>query len=193
MHFPCALSRKFLWPRKFWNKTQIKLRWDVIPCSAIGTAARKPDGQPADKNRRRLIWGLLGGYLGINFLMFLRFFFPRALYEPNTSVNIGFPSAFQQGVNQEFLQSNRLWVVLEPGRLVRDFRAMHAPGMHAGLAAATKYVSLPVPRKRIRSGRRQFRGPRAAAHGPMQSHAAGATERFKWTQAISLCRIRAPE
>jgi cytochrome b6-f complex iron-sulfur subunit len=73
--------------------------------------------QPVDKNRRRLIWGLLGGYLGVNFLMFLRFFFPRALYEPNTNVNIGFPSAFQQGVNQQFLQSNRLWVVREPGRL----------------------------------------------------------------------------
>jgi cytochrome b6-f complex iron-sulfur subunit len=77
----------------------------------------RPDGQPTDKNRRRLIWGLLGGYLGINFLMFLRFFFPRVLYEPNTNVNIGYPSGFQQGVNQQFLQSNRLWVVLEPGRL----------------------------------------------------------------------------
>ncbi len=38
---------------------------------------KKQDGLPPDRNRRRMIWGLLGGYLGINFLMFLRFFFPR--------------------------------------------------------------------------------------------------------------------
>jgi cytochrome b6-f complex iron-sulfur subunit len=86
------------------------------PHPKTATGDKRQD-QPRDKNRRRVIWGLLGGYLGINFLMFLRFFFPRALYEPNTNVNIGFPSGFQQGVNQQFLQSNRLWVVLEPGRL----------------------------------------------------------------------------
>ncbi len=88
-----------------------------IPVPQKIVPGKKPDGQPPDKNRRRIVWGLLGGYLGINFLMFLRFFFPRVLYEPNTNVNIGYPTAFQQGVNQEFLQSNRLWVVLEPGRL----------------------------------------------------------------------------
>jgi cytochrome b6-f complex iron-sulfur subunit len=78
---------------------------------------RKQSGRRIDRERRRFVWGLIGGYLGINFLMFLRFFFPRALYEPNTIVNIGFPSGFQEGVNQQFLQSNRMWVVLEPGRL----------------------------------------------------------------------------
>ena len=77
----------------------------------------KPAQQRINQERRRFAWGLIGGYLGINFLMFLRFFFPRALYEPNTSVNIGFPSAFQLGVNQGFLQSNRMWVIVEPGRL----------------------------------------------------------------------------
>jgi cytochrome b6-f complex iron-sulfur subunit len=77
----------------------------------------RPNAEPPDKNRRRLVWGLIGGYLGINFLMFLRFFFPRALYEPNTIVNIGYATDFAQGVNQQFLQSNRLWVILEPGRL----------------------------------------------------------------------------
>jgi cytochrome b6-f complex iron-sulfur subunit len=77
----------------------------------------KPSIAQIDKDRRRMIWACIGGYLGINFLMFLRFFFPRALYEPNTIVNVGFPTAFQLGVNQQFLQSNRIWVVVEPGRL----------------------------------------------------------------------------
>lgn len=79
--------------------------------------SKKTSEGPPDKERRRFIWGMIYGYLGINFLMFLRFFFPRALYEPNTIVNIGYPTAFAQGVNQDFLQSNRIWVVLEPGRL----------------------------------------------------------------------------
>jgi cytochrome b6-f complex iron-sulfur subunit len=87
------------------------------PISPPKSADRKRAEQRINKERRQFAWGLIGAYLGINFLMFLRFFFPRALYEPNTNVNIGFPSAFQLGVNQQFLQSNRLWVVVEPGRL----------------------------------------------------------------------------
>jgi cytochrome b6-f complex iron-sulfur subunit len=102
---------------------QVQERTEINPAASSAPAAqsvsgnKKHDGQAPDKNRRRMIWGFIGAYLGVNFLMFLRFFFPRALYEPNTIVNIGFPTDFQQGVNQEFLQSNRLWVVLEPGRL----------------------------------------------------------------------------
>jgi cytochrome b6-f complex iron-sulfur subunit len=49
--------------------------------------------------------------------MFLRFFLPRALFEPNTNVNIGHASDFQLGVNQQFLMSHRIWVIKEPSRL----------------------------------------------------------------------------
>ena len=72
---------------------------------------------PPDRMRRRVIWTAIGGYLGVNFLMFLRFFFPRALYEPNTVFSIGYPSDFDLGVNQQFLMSNRIWVIKEPDRL----------------------------------------------------------------------------
>lgn len=95
--------------------TEAPQKTAATPKTPAGDA--RHSSQPPDPNRRRLVWGLIGGYLGINFLMFLRFFFPRALYEPNTIVNIGYPTDFAQGVNQQFLQSNRLWVVLEPGRL----------------------------------------------------------------------------
>jgi len=67
--------------------------------------------------RRRLIWAGMGGYLGVNFLMFLRYFYPRALFEPSTKVNVGYPSDFHIGVNQEFLQSHRIWVRKDPGRI----------------------------------------------------------------------------
>src|SRR5580698_11455045 len=69
------------------------------PAAKASTA--KSDAPPPDRMRRRLIWTAVGGYLGINFLMFLRFFFPRALYEPNTVFSIGFPADFALGVNQQ--------------------------------------------------------------------------------------------
>jgi cytochrome b6-f complex iron-sulfur subunit len=68
-------------------------------------------------SRRRIVWACIWGYLGVNFLMFLRFFFPRALYEPNTVFTIGYPSDFNLGIDQRFLMSNRCWVVREPDRI----------------------------------------------------------------------------
>ena len=56
----------------------------------VKASAEKAGAQaPPDRMRRRVIWTAIGGYLGVNFLMFLRFFFPRALYEPNTVFSIG--------------------------------------------------------------------------------------------------------
>ncbi len=67
--------------------------------SATSAAAAAPDAKGAAKEinttRRRIVWACIWGYLGVNFLMFLRFFsFPRALYEPNTIFTIGYPSDF---------------------------------------------------------------------------------------------------
>jgi cytochrome b6-f complex iron-sulfur subunit len=93
----------------------------AAPASAAAKPAAKSSkgdsAEPPDKMRRRVIWGMIYGYLGINFLMFLRFFFPRALYEPNTVFNIGYPSDFGIGIDQRFLMTNRVWVVREPDRI----------------------------------------------------------------------------
>ena len=93
----------------------------AAPASAAAKPAAKSSkgdsAAPPDKMRRRVIWGMIYGYLGINFLMFLRFFFPRALYEPNTVFNIGYPSDFGIGIDQRFLMTNRVWVVREPDRI----------------------------------------------------------------------------
>ena len=67
--------------------------------------------------RRRLIWTAVGGYLGVNLLMFLRFFFPRALFEPNTVFSIGYPADFALGIDLRFQITNRIWVVREPDRI----------------------------------------------------------------------------
>ena len=85
------------------------------------TPAKKPtESQPRvepDKMRRRLIWTCIWGYLGVNFLMFLRFFFPRALFEPKTVFSIGYPSDFGMGVDTKFQREYRVWVDRVPGRL----------------------------------------------------------------------------
>ncbi|HUB33595.1 MAG TPA: Rieske 2Fe-2S domain-containing protein, partial [Bryobacteraceae bacterium] len=62
------------------------------------------------RRRRFVRWAVLGT-LGVNFLMFLRFFFPRVLYEPRTRFRIGFPSDFGFGVDTKFQSSHRIWVV----------------------------------------------------------------------------------
>lgn len=79
-----------------------------------------------NKLRRRIIWTAVWGYLAASFFMFLRFFFPRALFEPSAVHTIGFPSDFSLGVNEKYKQAYRIWVVKEPDRLFVIFaRCVH--------------------------------------------------------------------
>src|ERR1051325_6868095 len=93
---------------------------NVSPAKPAAAAPAKPSAKassdksaapPPDLMRRRIIWTALGGYLGVNFLMFLRFFFPRALYEPKTKFKIGYPGDFGFGVDTKFQNQYRIWVV----------------------------------------------------------------------------------
>jgi cytochrome b6-f complex iron-sulfur subunit len=61
--------------------------------------------------RRRFVMAAVLGTLSVNLLMFLRFFFPRALYEPKTRFRIGYPSDFGFGVDTKFQNQYRIWVV----------------------------------------------------------------------------------
>ncbi len=92
------------------------------PAAASPKAAAKPTQEngsnaPPNRMRRRVIWACIWGYLGVNFLMFLRFFFPRALFEPKTVFSIGYPSDFGMGVETKFQRDYRIWVDRVPGRL----------------------------------------------------------------------------
>jgi cytochrome b6-f complex iron-sulfur subunit len=69
------------------------------------------------KMRRRFVWSTLTAFLITNFLMFLRFFFPRVLFEPSSKFRIGYPSDFGLGVDERFKQSHRIWVVREPDKM----------------------------------------------------------------------------
>ncbi len=90
------------------------------PAAAKAAAKKATDSSspsPIDKMRRRIIWSCVWGYLGVNFLMFLRFFFPRALFEPKTVFSIGFPGDFADGVETKFQRDYRIWVDRVPGRI----------------------------------------------------------------------------
>jgi hypothetical protein len=44
--------------------------------NAPSSPGAKAAVKEANNSRRRILWARIGGYLGVNFLMFLRFFFP---------------------------------------------------------------------------------------------------------------------
>jgi cytochrome b6-f complex iron-sulfur subunit len=71
--------------------------------------------------RRKMVVALLGGFLATDFLMFLRFFFPRALYEPKTTFVVGNPSDFALGVDTRFQNDDRVWVVRDAEGLFAIF------------------------------------------------------------------------
>ena len=69
------------------------------------------------RSRRRMVGILTGGFLTTNLLMFLRFFFPRTIFEPRTQFPIGLPADFPIGVDTRFQKSKRIWVVRTSDRL----------------------------------------------------------------------------
>jgi cytochrome b6-f complex iron-sulfur subunit len=75
----------------------------------------KPDDEGDDSKqiarRRRFVMASVLGFLGVNFVMFLRFFLPRTLFEPKTTFRIGYPSDFGFGVDTKFQNQYRIWVV----------------------------------------------------------------------------------
>ena len=81
------------------------------------TVASEPPPDPLQTMRRRIIWASVGGFLATCFLMFLRFFLPRTLFEPSTVFRVGYPSDFGFGVDTKFQQDYRIWVVRNAERL----------------------------------------------------------------------------
>jgi len=92
---------------------------------AVGTSAAartktvesQSPADPVNTMRRRITWIAIGGFLATCFLMFLRFFLPRTLFEPSTVFRIGYPSDFGFGVDTKFQQDFRVWVVRNAERM----------------------------------------------------------------------------
>ncbi len=107
------------------DQTETKTAETAAPVAPAGAGQKAPakpsaDKKPSDapdRGRRRLIWAFVWGYMGVNFLMFLRFFFPRTLFEPSTVFAVGYPADFNLGVETKFQKEDRVWVVKEPDKL----------------------------------------------------------------------------
>ena len=84
--------------------------------------------QATSERRRRIVWACVAGYLVTNFLMFLRFFLPRTLFEPKTQFSIGYPSDIGLGVETKFQKDYRIWVVRNAERIF----AIYARCTHLG-------------------------------------------------------------
>jgi cytochrome b6-f complex iron-sulfur subunit len=80
------------------------------------------------KVRRRMVVASMLGFLGVDFLMFLRFFFPRVLYEPSTVFTVGIPADFTGGVDTGFVDKDRIWMVRDTDGLF----AIYARCTHLG-------------------------------------------------------------
>lgn len=77
---------------------------------AVGAVVESTPDEPVNKMRRRIIWASVAGFLATSFLMFVRFFLPRAIFEPSTKFRIGFPSDYGLGVDTKWQQQHRIWV-----------------------------------------------------------------------------------
>ena len=69
------------------------------------------------KTRRLIVWGSIAGFLTTCFLMFVRFFLPRAIFEPSSTFKIGFPGDYALGVDTKYQQQYRIWVDKTSDRL----------------------------------------------------------------------------
>ena len=90
--------------------------------------------------RRKITVGMIVGFLSADFLMFLRFFFPRVLYEPSTTFNVGYPADFQMGVNTKFESTARVWIVRDSEGLFAIFaRCTHLGCTPNWIASENKF------------------------------------------------------
>ena len=84
---------------------------------AVGAVVESTPDAPVNKMRRRIVWASVAGFLATSFLMFMRFFLPRAIFEPSTVFRIGFPSDYGLGVDTKWQQQHRIWVDKTSDRL----------------------------------------------------------------------------
>jgi len=84
---------------------------------AAGAVVESAPDPPVNKMRRRIVWAAVVGFLATCFLMFLRFFLPRTIFEPASTFRIGSPSDYALGVDTKWQQQYRIWVTKTSDRI----------------------------------------------------------------------------
>jgi cytochrome b6-f complex iron-sulfur subunit len=88
-----------------------------VAAKATGAVVESTPDPPVNKVRRRIVWASIAGFLVTSFLMFLRFFLPRSIFEPSSIFRIGFPADYGLGVDTKYQQQYRIWVDKTSDRL----------------------------------------------------------------------------
>lgn len=81
---------------------------------ALPEPAKVGSSDKSLQRRRDFVWYGVAGLILASLATFIKFFFPRALFEPKTRFTIGYPADFGYGVDTKFQQSNRIWVCRGP-------------------------------------------------------------------------------
>ncbi len=77
----------------------------------------EPPRKPAQLRRRTLSWLSLSGVLLAMTGCTVKFFFPRALFEPPTTFKVGYPSDYSFGVDSRWQSKYRIWVVRDAEKI----------------------------------------------------------------------------
>jgi cytochrome b6-f complex iron-sulfur subunit len=88
-----------------------------VAAKAQGALLESSPDPPVNKMRRRIVWASVGGFLATSFLMFVRFFLPRTIFEPSSVFRIGAPEDYGIGVDDKLQQQYRIWVNKSSDRL----------------------------------------------------------------------------
>jgi len=90
--------------------------WSASKSGTPAVVESTPDPQ-VNKMRRRIVWSSIASFLIIDFLMFVRFFLPRSIFEPSSVFRIGSPNDYALGVDTKWQQQYRIWVTRTSDRL----------------------------------------------------------------------------
>ncbi len=82
-----------------------------------GAVVESTPDPPVNKVRRRIIWASIAGFIAVISLAIVRFFLPRAIFEPSSVFRIGFPGDYSLGIDTKWQQQYRIWVAKTSDRL----------------------------------------------------------------------------
>ena len=102
---------------------------------------------------------------------FMRYMFPRVLFEPPTTFKAGSPEEYALGaVNEKFKKDQRVWIVRqEDGSFFCDISDLHSSGLYAELVCHRQQIQVSLSWQRLLSRWHQLRRSGTAAPRSPQS------------------------
>ena len=156
-----------------------------------GAVVESTPDAPINKMRRRIVWASIGGFLVTCFLMFVRFFLPREIFEPSSVFKIGYPGDYALGIDTKWQQQYRIWVHKDPDRLFVIFARCTHLGCTPDWKASENKFKCPCHGSGYDSDAINFEGPaprpmdRARVELDAEGQIVVNTNRlFKWEKGV---------